>query len=85
MKGLFEKQIRKHFEFPTSFKISTADTVEEANEEEIQKLLKIVVEAQKEYPRWNNNEPNSTLTYDVLLQLVKDKDAWFLRNFGDLK
>lgn len=45
--GEFEKRIRQHCEFPKSFKISTVDTVEEATEEEIQKLLKIVDDAKK--------------------------------------
>jgi len=45
----FEKRIREHFKFPTTFKITAANTLVEAKEEEILKLMIIVAEASKEF------------------------------------
>lgn len=46
---------------------------------------RLIEDAKKEYPIINNKDSMPELTREFLLDLVKKKDAWFKKWFGDFK
>lgn len=78
-KGEFEKRIKAFRKNTYRLRVFTD---EEATMIQNSMIL-LVEEAKKDFPIWNNRDIEARLTGDVLLDLVKAKDKWATKWFGE--